>query len=73
MKPQEQQQKPKAKLVQFLETLESLFIPTTKRYILKGKSKPLAKDFWKPYDTEAQESEESDLQDLIEEFPEDWF
>jgi hypothetical protein len=68
-KPQAQQQKPKGKLQSFLETLNFLFVPTTKRYILKGKSKPLPKDWLEKYDTEEQENLEEDLTAISEE----WF
>jgi hypothetical protein len=69
-KPQAQQ---KGKLRQILETFNSLLFPTTKLYIVKGKSnKPIKKDFMKDLDREAQESEERDLREIEEEFPEDW-
>ena len=63
------EQKPKGKLQQLLETLNFLFVPSTKRYILKGKNKPLPEDWLEKYDTEEQENLEEDLTAISEE----WF
>jgi hypothetical protein len=68
LKPQAQQQQ-KGKLGQFVDTINSLFFPTTKRYILKGKNKPLPKDWLEKYDTEEQQNLEEDLKAISEE----WF
>ena len=68
MKPKPQE-KPKGKLNQILDTINSLFFPTTKTINFKRKSnKPLAKDWLEEFDREDREQEDSDLKEIEEEF-----